>query len=146
MHVSIEIEILIKTHNIMNLKQLNRETVKSIRRGKLSLMISKVGSFTFSKNAVKNLLLQDGDYIELIQDVDNPKDFYLTKSNEKNGYKLRRYYSLNSAISFNSSAIASLIFKSLHISGKNAISCLISPEPIIENGNKIWAIITSSAQ
>lgn len=144
MHVSIE--ILIKTHNIMNLNQLNRETVKSIRRGKSSLIISKAGSFTFSKNAVKNLLLQDGDYIEFIQDVDNPKDFYITKSNKKNGYKLRRHSSLMSAISFNSVAIASLIFKSLHISGKKSISCLVSPEPIIENGNKIWAIITSSAQ
>jgi len=127
----------------MKLKHFNRTNTKNIRRMAPTVNIRKSGSFSLSTQAVINIKLTAGDFIGLVQDEDNERDWYIIKSNKEEGFSLRSYHN---RLQFNTSAIVDLMLKSLEMPDRKSITFLIASEPMMNGESELWAIITSSAK
>jgi hypothetical protein len=136
----------------MKIKRFNLTNSSNVQVGSASVYIHNGGSFCISEPGVKRIGVTNHDtqhYIEVIQDEDNPKDWYLALSTEGLGFKLRKEKSTNK-YGFNSGIIAKEILKGLPKSPPPisttplTASLLIGADFIESEGLKLWPIITSS--
>lgn len=70
----------------MNLKQIK---IQSSRMGKSYISLGKSGTITLSKKAAIITAVEDGDFLQLHQDEDNPNDWYISISKEEGPIHLR---------------------------------------------------------
>jgi len=133
----------------MKIKRFNKTTVAQREPGAPNVYIHYGGSFAFNQPA--SILLgavPDAKvYIEVIQDEENPKDWFISITNEDTGILLRPGKK-SGAFSFNSGIIAKELLKTLPkseigTSAKTA-NLLISSSPQEFDGMRLWPIITSS--
>jgi hypothetical protein len=85
--------------------------------------------------------LKPGDKIEIIQDEDNPEDWYFAKT--ESGFKTQRYSSTK-GVMFNKKILAEKLLKSLGRS--ETTSFPIGAEPKMVEGLEVWSIITASVK
>lgn len=131
----------------MNLKRYNSTNVKTIRFGKPTIRFNKQGQISFSSAIITAMGLKSGDKIELIQDEEKPKDWYVVKCKNDIGFPLREYKSSNALLT-NSSGLVKTFMKSLEPQISNttkSIGCLVAIIPTIVEKEKLFAIITKSA-
>lgn len=93
----------------MKLNIYNSENSKKVFTGKSMIRISrKAGLFTFSKTAGEKIGLQLGDRVVIVQDTDNPDNFYVHKTADPKGFLLR-FKTANYGASFNCAKLAGII-------------------------------------
>jgi hypothetical protein len=122
----------------MDLKKYNRSDCKYRVPREPSVHIAKVGTFSINKAAVIGLGLKHGDKINLFQDTWRPEDWYIQKTTDEYGLKLRQ---TNNSLVVNASSVVKEMFKSLNIKEKSA-TFRISVEPTEEKDEKYFAILT----
>ncbi len=106
-----------------------------------SLSIHKSGVLRLNKTAVTALDFKHGDAFEVLQDEENPQDWYIAKTTNENALIWRKDSS--GAMLCNVKYIADKILKSLGITGKAAKFRIATEE--VEEGLKAYAIFTHSA-
>lgn len=135
----------------MKLKRYNKKSVSQREPGSPNVYIHNGGSFVFNQPAALLFGIKpDGKfYLEIIQDEDNPKDWFVTLSDEENGILLRPGKKAGGC-AFNSGVIAKEVLKTLPKSdiGTTATKAnlLIAGDAQTIDGLKLWPIITSSYQ
>lgn len=125
----------------MKPKIYNRKREKNYMSFFPHLRITTQGRFFLNKRAANDLNLNKGDLVNLVQDEENPRDWYLKKTDDEAGFPLS-VQGKHRGVSFSSSTIRNVMFKSL---GLPLLSTTfrISNKPI-EGG--YFPIITSSAK
>ncbi|MDP1708275.1 MAG: hypothetical protein Q8L89_04330 [Gammaproteobacteria bacterium] len=127
----------------MNLKAFNTlNTVSAGRSGQAVISISKAGVFTLSKPAAELLKVQEKDRIILQQDQDSPKDWYVMRDDEGDGFPLRQGYDAK-GLMFNSAELRRVMLASL---GKDATITKGVRLPMGNNpiSGHIWPIMTAA--
>lgn len=128
----------------MKLKSFNQENLPTSSKSKPGIYInSKAGMFHISATAAEKLGLKDGDSIELHQDEENERDWYLSKS--KKGFALRnkKKDSDEFGLIFNNVSLAKLIFESLGYQAQTG-RCLFGAEPTVIKSVAYWPVITAN--
>lgn len=128
----------------MKLKSFNAENSASAHKTGARVHINhSSGVFTLSDTAVNTIGLAAGDTVELHQDEEQPKDWYITKSEK--GFKLRdKNKDAKGMLCFNNVSVARELLSSINIDG-NA-SMLIATEATSLDGVELFAILTKSAK
>ena len=128
----------------MKLKRFNQKTTASAPRGRATIRFNKSGAISISGVAVDLTGINSGDYIEIVQDEQNPEDWYITKSDMNVGFKLRPGGKSGNSMA-NSAATCRAFLKQFPRTGKTSTGCLIGTVPVTFEGVDYWPIITSSA-
>lgn len=132
-----------KTIITMKLKTFNTINTAAVGRSAQPVIsIGKAGVFTVNKAAAEQLGLTAGDRVELHQDEDSPRDWYISKCTTDSGFAIRQGYDTK-GLMFNSSAMRQLILKSC---GKDAsitkgVRLPIGPTAI---ENTYWPLFTAA--
>lgn len=126
----------------MKLKSFNATNTKAVRYGKPTVNVSKSGVFNFSKTASELIMLELTPYIEILQDEERPKDWYVKLSTMEKGFSARKYKEGNNVT--NSAFTARQLLKSIGFTG-NSVSFLIAGKPTKLEGELLWPILTASA-
>jgi len=122
----------------MDLKKYNRSDCKYRAPREPSVHIAKMGTLSINKAAVIGLGLKQADKINLFQDTWRPEDWYIQKTTDNDGLKLRQ---TNNSLVVNASGVVKEMFKSLDIKEKSA-TFRISVEPTEDNNEQYFAILT----
>jgi hypothetical protein len=99
----------------MKIKRFNKTNIHQRETGKATLYIHNKGNFCFSEGAAIKMGVSESDtvcFIEIIQDEENPKDWYAALTTEEIGFKLRKEKAHNK-YNFNSGLIAKSILNTL---------------------------------
>ncbi|MBA7536796.1 hypothetical protein ES705_29061 [subsurface metagenome] len=76
----------------MKLKKFDLANTINLRTDIPLLRINVIhGTFGFNKSAVELLKLQSGDKLNILQDQEKRKDWYIKKTNSKDGFPIRLY-------------------------------------------------------
>lgn len=128
----------------MKLKVYNRQ-VSGVAKGLATLRVHKQGSFSLSKAAMEMMELRPGHKVEVVQDLDRPRDWYITKSTGDDAFVVRGKASQGGM--FASSITAASIKKACELDtfGATSYQFLIGKEPVAHDGAELWPIITKSA-
>lgn len=96
----------------MKLKIYNSENSKNTHSGKATIRIArKSGLFSLSKTAGEKMGLVRNDRVIIVEDEENPGNFYLHKTSDPSGFALR-FKTENSGLSWNCSKLANIILAS----------------------------------
>jgi len=133
-----------KTNNIMKLKEFNVSNSRYFANKKDPRVRfnKKAGLISFSIAAIKLLDLKKEDRVIILQDEENPEDWYINKTQSKSRFALR-FQDNKKGVFFNCALITRRILDSLGFEGKSC-SMPISKKPIDNNGEKYYLIITSN--
>ena len=127
----------------MKLRKFNRKDCNcATGDGMGYITIEKGGIIRLNRKAAELLNLKIGDKLDVLQDEERTKDWYLAKTSDENGLVMRRH-SDSGSICSNAKVIADTIRKSLNVEQKT-LRFRIAPQPAEESSN-IYAILTSSA-
>ncbi|MCF8339205.1 MAG: hypothetical protein K9I74_14605 [Bacteroidales bacterium] len=111
------------------------------RTAPAKVSISTYGVISFNREAIRMAGLNEGDTVELVQDKNNPEDWYFTKS--KVGFMLRKNSRLP-RLMCNNSVTCRRFFRSLKEGDKKTLSMPVGTEPTKVDGMELWPIITAS--
>jgi len=110
-----------------------------------AITFTKYGTILLNE-ATNNLLdLDPGDSVFIMQDEDNPRDFYISKSEDPDhpkGIKLRRFANMKGGLQSSFKELCRLINRTNGHLEKSTVKYQISKEPIQENGYTMFPIIT----
>lgn len=139
-------EVIINKQKIMKLKSYNEKNSRLTKEGECFMRINlNAGLFSFSRRACTVLGIEDHDRIEIHQDEENPKDWYVEIASEGNGFPVRRKDNDKKGnATFNCSHIAHQIFNSIELEDQKSAGFNISETPVEFEGRKLFLIITSS--
>ena len=127
----------------MKLMEFNSSTSKYRPSGSSLIRIdSKSGVLQLSANAARRIGLEDNSYIVVCQDLDRPQDWYIKKTDDQNGFKLRGTKS--GSVMFNNAYIARKILQSAGIT-KQSATMLVGNAIELYN-EALFGIITSSVK
>lgn len=126
----------------MKLKQFNRQTVvKGCKDKKPFLsMQTRNGVVSMSKGAATLLGVGRDDMVQIIQDEDNPTEFYIEKV-DSDGFLLRSYDN-HQALCFNCAEVVRAIIRSRN--GSDGYQRLPIGESVELEGRTLWTIITAA--
>jgi len=124
----------------MKLKSFNRENTLSTSGPKIS--IRKSGTIIINRDAVILTQLPLGGYIEIAQDQDSPKDWFININAGKEGFILRQ--TKYDALTFNAKQLSDKILDSIGFD--HSASMIIGSEIITVGNHKYLPIITKSAK
>lgn len=129
----------------MKLKAYTPKTCGHTYTGKSTINLNYgTGVFSFSKTAVQLLKVKAGMCCTLLQDENQPKDWYL-KFSKFDGFTLRNSQKgVQAMLIFNNSFTARALAKSIGLTGNATF--LIATEPLMVDKELLWPIITSSAK
>ncbi len=132
----------------MKLKKFDLENTRSLRMEIPLVRINIIlGTFGFNKSAVELLKLQSGDKLDILQDQERRKDWYISKTNSKDGFPIRIHTksedSEHPSFIVDSIYMTKLILNSLNLTDKKSVDFKINTSPVHENGMELYAIITS---
>ena len=122
------------------LKRFNYLNSSKIKIGKATIRFYEQGQISLSMSAVKMMNLKNGDRIEILQDQNEPNDWYITKS--KDGFQLRKQSGTKGYV-FNNKYTSRIFIKSFG-KDRKSLGCMIGTEPEEYKGEILWSIITSS--
>ncbi len=125
----------------MKLRKFNRETCRIRPDGHPYFSVSKGGIIRINREGSKLLQLKSGDKINILQDEERPKDWYVEKTTDELGL-IMRDTNKNSGLVCNASAIAAEMIRSLSLSLKTT-TMRIAPKPA---EGEIYAILTGSGK
>lgn len=124
----------------MKLKKYNRKDCHMREAGSATVRVSRTGTFAFSKKAIEAMGITEGTRLNLLQDEDRPKDWYVEKTTDPEGLRVRKY---KDGMMAAGAAIARQLLTSLDVpADKKSMGFMLASEPIEEG---CFAIITSSA-
>lgn len=130
----------------MKLIKFDAASTKFSRPGESSIRFHSSGVITLSTSAVEGLKLKEGDKMCVVQDEENPDDWYLMK--DENGFSLRTYKG-NNGLCFNNAYIAKSIINFLDINA-NSVCFKVATEATIPEDEsmkeiELFAILTKTA-
>lgn len=128
---------------MIKLIKFNTETCRSVRNGESIIHFNRKGANTISNTAIAEIGFEEGDRIAIVQDEDNPEDWYLTE--EAKGFLLRKANKHSRALMFNNAHISNLIIDASGIDAATASFKLIT-KPVMNGKLKLYPIIISSAK
>lgn len=126
----------------MNLKKYTRADCKYLTRGKPTVRISKKGFVSFNKTAVQKLAFKPFEKILVIQDQQRPKDWYIQKTDDPDGFELRTY--AKTSMAMNAAKITNLMLDSLGLSSSTTFR--MATEPTVNGDEEYYAILTKIAK
>ena len=122
----------------MKLKEWNSSNQKTRKDKTCFINFHKKGMISFSSGLFEKLNLSAGDKITLLQDEENPKDFYLS-TNTTNGITLRKIAS--GALMANLVSFTTVLFEELkNLIPENKESIRLKVSTSIHEG--MYAILT----
>lgn len=98
----------------------------------------KSGVFFINDGAALKLKLKEKDRICMGNDPDFPTEWVVRKTTNPDSFEMRS--TGNGMITFNSTALAKIIFSTLNTNGKNSIKLLLASEPLKDD---FWPLITA---
>jgi len=123
----------------MKLKTYNSASFSG-RRGVVKLSLGKSGLISISLSAASMIGVKSGDRVELVQDEDAPRDWYIKSGHSEHGYLLRGYK--NGTLCFGSKPLAQTIADSL---GRElSLSIPVATEKQKIDGQEYYALITAA--
>ncbi|MBN1187015.1 MAG: hypothetical protein JXB49_32355 [Bacteroidales bacterium] len=124
----------------MKLKKYNANNSLLIRDASPRIRFSNTGAITISVGLTRLMGLKNGSRIELLQNPDSPKDWYIAESAD--GFILRLQDS--GALICNCAAAARSVIKSLNLTSPpiHGVTFPVSSALIEEEGTKMHPIIT----
>lgn len=127
----------------MNLKRYNKETLPTrLAGGTPNLRVNVSGGIVLNKALSEQLKLTENSKIELVQDTDKPKDWFLTVNDTEPALSIRVNKG-QAGFMVQNSALAQLFVNAIDPVQK--IICVnIAPEAIEHEGEQLWPVITSS--
>lgn len=127
----------------MKIKIYNEANSKSVMMGKRTIRFNrKAGLISLSKAATETIGLKAGDKVFVINDEERPKDWYVCKTDDENGFTVRTKEDTGSA-DFNCTSVVKHIFETLGIHDA-AVGYLVAPESEEVDGMELYAIITKN--
>ncbi len=117
-------------------RSVNRMSSKPI------FAFTKSGAISLNRSTMDHLGLKSKDKVELLQDEDNPKDWYVAKSTSEHGFVLRHGGKKSDSLIFNSRSTTIAIQQSLQISTDSSFRIPVAPQPMVDEGNQYWALLT----
>jgi bifunctional DNA-binding transcriptional regulator/antitoxin component of YhaV-PrlF toxin-antitoxin module len=125
----------------MKLKTFNTlMSARNLRTAKVT--VSKTGLISLNAAAAETVGLKPGDKLEIVQDEDSPKDWYIKAKSSEDGFEVRDYK--NGAVAFNSVPLTQTIRQSLAKEGSLFIP--VALEPVDLEGDKYFSLLTSAVK
>lgn len=123
----------------MKLKKFNAERNRGYHQLQAMVSVNVNGCWSFNKKAIEDLNLKVKAKLNLLQDGDNPVDWFMELTQENEGLMLREYR--NKQILVTNKEAARELFAALGLknSGKKSVRIPIATEPV-EGG--YYALIT----
>lgn len=121
------------------------EAVNNKIPDKLSITVSKYGSFRLSKSLTNHLELKNGDHIVLAQNKHNRKQWYLIPR-IADGFKVHLPHKGKPNVEFICIRLSKEFFKSLDIFDGQTYNFLVSKHSERIGDLDAWALITSSVK
>src|SRR5690606_19802427 len=87
----------------------------------------KNGAIIVNKTAVELLKVKAGDKVEISQDEEEPKNWYISATNEESGFVLRERK--DDSLTFNSSSVCKDIMQSFDLEGGVSFRVASETEP-----------------
>lgn len=126
----------------MRLFIYNKENTISTytRGGERTIRINRTnGVVYFSRILADMLKLKDNERVVFANDEDNPKDWYLSKTNDENGFLVKNE---KTGVRFISTSLCNKILDSVKI--QSNATFLVANKPINDNGATFFKIIVSN--
>jgi len=131
----------------MKLKEFNTSNSKTATPGEPTIRLnSKAGLFGISKAAAELLSLNDTSKIVIVQDEENPTDWYIKVSTDQNAFTIRKGKNA-SDYSFNCTPVTKSILDSIKPALKPvfvAAGFKLSKTPVEIEDSTYWTIITAN--
>ena len=124
----------------MKLKKFNRKDCHTRGLSYPAISIEKSGIVRLNRYAAEHLSLNIGDKINLYQDEDKPKDWYIEKTTDDDGLIMRKHGD-DGSLCCNASAISSKVKVALGMDKTMHIRIAGSP---VEDGQGLFAILTGT--
>jgi len=127
----------LKTFDLSNSKTtISKEPIIRISRS--------AGLISFSSSVRDRLELSDTTKIIFVQDEDNPRDWFVKKTNDENAFPVR--ITDTGRVDLNSTHIVNRIFASIENGSKkyNAASFRLQTNPVELEGENYYLIITAN--
>lgn len=123
----------------MKLKQFDRTTTgtRPMPTGEPAVSIKKSGSIHFNKVASALIGLEKGNHVLILQDQENPADWYVTKTDDKNGFETRDFVG---QMAFSCMAVVREIWKSHGIKDPQTTLLKIRKQPFMVNREPYYMI------
>jgi len=123
----------------MKLQKFNRANTQTRVDGKPSVRINRSGTFAFNKSAADVLGFKPGSKVNLLQDVDRPRDWYIQLTTDEDGLKVRKY---KTGFIVGAVIIAHKIFTAINLPvGEKSAALRIANTPVDDN---CFAILTNA--
>ncbi len=128
----------------MKLKVYDKKNSNLFLVGKPTVRISrKAGLLTFQKGAIELMGLVPGDKLIVCNDEDSPRDWYIHKTADPEGFAPKAKGKINANIvQFNSTILAAKILDSAGVAQRASFT--ISKTPATINGMEHWPLITAN--
>jgi hypothetical protein len=125
----------------MILKKFDRKhSVHSKRAGKATIMLRCNKASSISRVAAHAIGLKEGDAVCLLQDTENPKDWYLCKDHDGFPTRQKKF----GALAFTASAVVNTLFDSINFPFKE-FRFTIAKEGVKADKLIVHAIMTAEA-
>lgn len=125
-----------------NLQSLPIAPIKKNIPGKI--IVSRRGVITLSYELREAMKLSPGDKIEFIKNLDAPSEYFIVKSDHAHAYEVRTNKKERILLLNNATLTAKLIFGITADEKINAITMLVSKEPVEIGKELLHSIITKS--
>ena len=126
----------------MKLKAYNKENMSGHKLDEPYISLSRQGMISISEPAVEAIGLVLGDKISLLQDEDDPVNWYLMKDPD-NGF-VTRVYKGSKGLCFNAAKLAKTFLDELQYENTHrATFKIITEGQEVENFDTLYAVITT---
>lgn len=127
---------------IMKLKKFTPSKCTGRRSTTRTVSFNKRNGYIFVNQATqKDLDIKESDKITFVQDEENPKEWFLMKSDD--GFTIKRSSASGSLYTM-SKEVANNVIRSLEILD-NAVRVMISDQAIMYEGQKLYPLVTRLA-
>lgn len=146
-HHSLSIVALLITFNnkqktdTMKLVKFDKSNCATIRTKQAAVTVKADGQIVVNNEAATKVGLKATDTIALLQDSENPKNWYLVK--DKDGFKLRASGKTTPVLVTYNPVVVKNLLESLGIKSENAVRFKLSTEAVKHEKQSLYAILTS---
>lgn len=121
---------------------------KGTRKHHPTIIFSRRGAITLSRELINRLNLKDGDKVSFYQSDDDSRDWYVIPHDE-DGFNIKenRSYKSEGSARLNSIRVTELILTSISVHELfKSVSCRVITKPEIIEGQTMYPIITLAAK
>lgn len=128
----------------MKLLKFNTTNVRQVQKGTSTLRIVRTGQNSISAFAANKIGFMPGDRIAMVQDEEEPADWYLMRDPE--GFELRQPNGAKS-LHFSNAAMSNSFLDALRIDGESVSFKLVTEKQVKgKEKYELYPIITASAE